>query len=280
MASSIIETITPAKAQEYLNKSGGNRNISKPVVESYAATMKAGKWLLNGESITFDLDDVLLNGHHRLHAIILAGVPIKSFVTRGVEHECFTTFDCGRHRTVGQLIGMQGVKNYISVASSVHTAARIMNGYSISNGSSAKDMRKTNTDMIDFFNHDREFFIEIGSLVKGIVSNARILEGSLIGGSIYYLVRIGGYDKEYVVNFFRQLCSLDTCENTTIDLLRKRLLKNSASATSKMPRPLIFAFVIKTWNAYVLNKPIKTLWYRKEDEAYPKFLLKENITNN
>ena len=64
MATSIVETITPQKAQEYLAKSGGNRNISKPVVTSYATTMREGKWILNGEPIVFDVDGVLLNGHH------------------------------------------------------------------------------------------------------------------------------------------------------------------------------------------------------------------------
>lgn len=273
MATSIVETITPAKAKEYLDKSGGNRNISKPVVESYAASMRAGKWLLNGEAITFDIDGVLLNGHHRLHAVILAQVPIKTFVTRGVEHECFTTYDCGRHRTVGQLIGMQGIKNYNIVASAVSLASRLVNGYRVSEGSGAKDMRKSNSDMIDFFNHDRDFFVEIGQIVRSVTSNVRIIEGSIIGGSIYYLVRIGGYDLDYIINFFRQLCSLDSSENKSIDLFRKRLIQNSASSTSKMPRQLVFALLVKTWNAYVTNRTIKLLWWRSEDEEYPKFIL-------
>lgn len=273
MATSIVETITPAKAKEYLDKSGGNRNISKPVVESYAASMRAGKWLLNGEAITFDIDGVLLNGHHRLHAVILAQVPIKTFVTRGVEHECFTTYDCGRHRTVGQLIGMQGIKNYNIVASAVSLASRLVNGYRVSEGSGAKDMRKSNSDMIDFFNHDRDFFVEIGQIVRSVTSNVRIIEGSIIGGSIYYLVRIGGYDLDYIINFFRQLCSLDTSKNKSIDLFRKRLIQNSASSTSKMPRQLVFALLVKTWNAYVTNRTIKSLWWRSEDEEYPKFIL-------
>ena len=128
MATSIVETITPQKAQEYLAKSGGNRNISKPVVASYATTMREGKWILNGEPIVFDVDGVLLNGHHRLHAVIQSNVPIQTFVTRGVEHGAFTTFDCGRHRTLGQLIGMNGIKHYNSVASVVNVVFRLQNG--------------------------------------------------------------------------------------------------------------------------------------------------------
>lgn len=274
MATSIVETITPAKAQEYLSKSGGNRNISKPVVASYAASMKAGKWLLNGEAITFDLNGVLLNGHHRLHAVILAGVPIQTFVARGVEHECFSTFDCGRHRTVGQLIGMQGIKHYNCVASAVNMAYRLVNGYKVSEGVGMKDLRKSNSDSIDFFNRDREFFIEIGAFTQYITHKVRLLDGSIIGGTLYYLVRIGGYDVDFVKDFFDKLCSLDSCDNVTIDLFRKRLIQNSTSPTSKMPKQLVFALLIKTWNAYVSKKTLKCLWYRSEDEAFPKFIFK------
>lgn len=272
MATSIVETITPAKAQEYLNKSGGNRNISTPVVTSYATSMKAGKWLLNGESITFDTNGVLLNGHHRLHAVIKAGVPIRSFVTRGVEHECFTTFDCGRHRTVGQLIGMQGIKHYNIISSSINLAIRLVNGQRIQENRSVKHMGRTNTDMIDFFNQDREFFIEIGFFCQSLASRARILDCSIVGGTLYFLVRVGCYDLDYVKDFFSQLCSLDTCDNEIIDAFRKRLIKNAASNT-KLKRQVLFALLIKTWNSYVTGRKTVILKYDSERETYPKFVL-------
>lgn len=98
----VTENITPAKAQEYLNSSQGNRPISKVTVRSYADTMKKGKWMMNGVPVVFDVDGHLLDGHHRLEAITLAGIPVKMDVCRGVSPDAFTTFDCGRHRNVGR----------------------------------------------------------------------------------------------------------------------------------------------------------------------------------
>lgn len=276
MATSIVETITPQKAQEYLKKSGGNRNISKPVVDSYAMTMKAGKWLLNGEAIVFDLNDVLLNGHHRLHAIIKADVPIQSFVTRGVEHESFTTFDCGRHRTVGQLIGMQGIKHYNVVSSVVQFAYRLKHNLEITDNITAtKRIGKTNSDLIDFFNKDREAFVEAGLFAKEIRQKADILEQSLIGGSYYYLTGIGKYNKDFVRGFFEQLCSFDTCMVASIDMLRKRLIQNKTQRTLKTPKGVTFALLIKTWNLYVTGNSVKCLKYTAESEDFPKFILND-----
>ena len=158
MATSIVETITPQKAQEYLAKSGGNRNISKPVVRSYANSMKEGKWLLNGEPIVFDVDGVLLNGHHRLNAVIEANVPIQTFVTRGVEHESFSTFDCGRNRTLGQLIGMQGVKNYNVISSAVQVCYRLENGSNLGDNGFFARFGLPNSKLIDMYNNDKELY--------------------------------------------------------------------------------------------------------------------------
>lgn len=274
MATSIVETITPKKAQEYLDKSGGNRNISKAVVNSYATTMKQGKWLLNGESIVFDINDVLLNGHHRLHAVIQSDTPIQSFVTRGVEHEAYVTFDCGRHRTLGQLIGMQSVKHYNSTASAVQVVYRLVNNLTMADSGSTKSAKKTNAELVDFFNRDRDLFIEAGEFGANARNKAPFIEGSIVGGTYHYLVRYGHYDKEYVKAFFDDLCTLDTSKNPAINLLRTRLLKDKTSMTRKTPRQVNFALLVKTWNYYVTGETVKCLKFNPETDEYPKFILK------
>lgn len=272
MATSVVETITPAKAQEYLDKSGGNRNISKVVVDSYALTMKQGKWLLNGEPIVFDMNDTLLNGHHRLHAIIKSGVPIQTFVTRGVEHESYTTFDCGRHRTVGQLIGMQGVLNYNTIAASVTTSYKLANNFVVGeNHGLEKGRGRTNTMMIELFNQDRDLYIDCGNFACEIRHKTNILEASIIGGVSHFLVRHCGYNIEFVKGFFRSVCSLDTCELQMLDLLRKRLIENKTTVR-KTPRSVIVALLIKTWNFYVTGTTRKVLAFDASKEDYPKFI--------
>jgi hypothetical protein len=272
MATSIVETITPQKAQEYLAKSGGNRNISKPVVTSYATTMREGKWILNGEPIVFDVDGVLLNGHHRLHAIIQSNVPIQTFVTRGVEHGAFTTFDCGRHRTLGQLIGMNGIKHYNSVASVVNVVFRLQNGLAVSDSGLAHSSKHTNSKMIDYFNNDRELFIEAGEFGALARNKASFIDGSIVGGTYYWLIRKCGYEKEIVESFFNDLCKIGTSESHTIDLLRTRLINDKMSTIRKTSKNVHFALLIKTWNYYITNENVKCLRFNPEKEEYPKFL--------
>ena len=272
MANSIIETITPEKAMAYLEKSGGNRNISKSVIDSYALTMKTGKWLLNGEPIVFDIEDRLLNGHHRLHAIIKSGTPISTFVVRGVEHDCFTTYDCGRHRTVGQLIGMQGIKNYNSVASTVQFVYKLERGLSISEVDATKRYGKSNTDMIELFNTDRKGYIDAGNFAVDMFNRARVLDKSMVGGVFYHLKYTLNYDDENIRGFFEQICSLDSCGTFTLNEFRKRVLKDRQSKIAKMNRNIILALLIKTWNYYIQGVTDRKATYSPDNEKFPQFI--------
>ena len=103
------ELITPEKAQEYLKFNIENyRSLSKDRVLSYAGDMKNGKWQLNGEAIKFDSEGVLIDGQHRLHAIVRAGVPVEMLVIRGVQ-KGVNLYDIGSTRSLGQIAKARGI---------------------------------------------------------------------------------------------------------------------------------------------------------------------------
>lgn len=107
-----VETITPEIAKEYLKKNTANyrkiTTLSRYKIEQYAEAMKAGKWQLNGEAITFGKDGVLKNGQHRLAAIILAGVPVKILVVYDVEDNV-DIYDRGKNRTDMDIARARGI---------------------------------------------------------------------------------------------------------------------------------------------------------------------------
>ena len=84
-----VEKITPEIAKIYYSRSTGNRVINRQAVKTYIAQMKTGRWVLNGETICFDSNGVLRDGHHRLLATIESGVTIEVLVVRGVDPAAF-----------------------------------------------------------------------------------------------------------------------------------------------------------------------------------------------
>jgi hypothetical protein len=100
-----IITITPEMAKLFLDKSNGNyrfsntsKTVDEFVVKKYATDMKNGNWKLNPHGIIFDEDGVLIDGHHRLNAVILADKPIDFVVIVNAPKNCITALDSGFKR--------------------------------------------------------------------------------------------------------------------------------------------------------------------------------------
>jgi hypothetical protein len=88
-----IETITPERAEEYLAANRGNRNIVQSHVAAMARDIVGGHWMFNAQPICFARSGRLLNGQHRLSAVLEAGEPIEVMVMRGLPEEAFETYD-------------------------------------------------------------------------------------------------------------------------------------------------------------------------------------------
>ena len=133
----------------------------------------------------------------------------------------------------------------------------------------------TNADMMDCFNKDREAFAEAGAFGVEMRNKAPFVDGSMVGGSYYFLIKKGGYSKGFVRTFFEDLCQLDTSNNEIVNLLRKRFINAKSSKTTRLPRSVAFALLVKTWNLFVTGTSVKQLKYTAETEDYPKFILND-----
>jgi hypothetical protein len=67
----------------------------------------------------------LIDGQHRLHAIIQANVPIKSYVVRSITKEAFSVLDSGIKRTMGDEFTFAGEMNAIALAAGLHQLRKL-----------------------------------------------------------------------------------------------------------------------------------------------------------
>lgn len=106
-----ILDVSPAIAESWLAKNPNNRNIRKAVIEGYARDMVSGDWLLDGETIKFDTAGRLIDGRHRLSAVLAADVEVPMIVVRGVDPSVMDTVDAGAKRTYADALKIQGEEN-------------------------------------------------------------------------------------------------------------------------------------------------------------------------
>lgn len=103
-----VELITPEMAREYLFSQGTNRNINSTRVSDYALRMGRGEWKI-GQPIIFDENGCLIDGQHRLRAVIKYGKPVEFAVIKGVPNDSKTVIDIGQRRTTSQIAKLSGI---------------------------------------------------------------------------------------------------------------------------------------------------------------------------
>jgi hypothetical protein len=94
------ETVTPEQAAAWLHPEVNreNRLLRQDQVAFLAKEILEGRWRTTHQGIGFAASGRLLDGQHRLAAIVRAGVAIKIAVTRDMDEDDFRAIDCGMKR--------------------------------------------------------------------------------------------------------------------------------------------------------------------------------------
>jgi hypothetical protein len=101
--------VTPALASEWLKRNINNRPLSQANVGGLADDILNGRWVDNGETVKLDWNGNLIDGQHRLTAVVRAGVAVTMLVVEGLDPRSQMTVDVGRPRSVGQQLELSGV---------------------------------------------------------------------------------------------------------------------------------------------------------------------------
>ncbi len=167
------QLVTPGQAQLWLDKAALNRNVMWRKVEVYAAMMKRGDWLQTGQGIIFNESGELIDGQHRLLAVVKADIPIWLMVTTGVKARAQLVMDQGMLRKAHDQIhiqeGFECQPVHIAVAKCMITSVG-------GSGEQARRATLTDVQLMDryYVKHRKaiEFTVDrfwrVGSTVKGV----------------------------------------------------------------------------------------------------------------
>ena len=198
-----VEKITPEMANKYYAKSKGNRVIRRRTVNEYIAQMKKGLWILNGETICFDANGALMDGHNRLLAIIESGVTVEVLVVRGVDPRAWVTYDQGKSRSGGDVFQIDGVSNPFASKAIVAKCEAIAEKKILHNRNQAQYTSKSNAELLEIYKANEELFRDALSMYLKYQNDFRkMLSPAYIGGVAAFLMLYKGCTREYVEKFW------------------------------------------------------------------------------
>lgn len=249
------ETIGPEEAAEILaTRNKRNRALSAKTVNEYGRQMTAGTFPFIADPIRFDRDGNLIDGQHRLAAVVGSGQPQMFVIVRNLDPETQKYIDSGRKRSAADQLRIEGMSSP-SVAASIgrfvmHWQAGDLPGFNI---------KFSTAEVVDFV-ESHLHWIEAGSAhAKGLYRAARASQA--ISGATYFMAREVA-DAETADTFFNLLTSgagLDT--GSPILLLRNKLiyLSSGGNRGKKAERPELAYFYVRAWNGWRRNEELTKL---------------------
>lgn len=267
--------VTPETAAEWLNNNTTNRSLRLRQVAAYARDIKSGRWNgLNGETIKISENEELLDGQHRLHAIIEANESVELFVTFNAPLDSQLTIDTGIRRSFSDILNMRGESDVNMLGAITRGAHMALNGWE--NSKTRRFRATTNTELLRTYDMYRDSIVEATHYAH---TNSRILNvpPSLLGTCYWWIYHVinerynndQDFDYQNFADFTFFFDRLKDGQNLSptdpIYVLRKTLMhSNQAKAGwSQGSRKFIFiAIIIKAWNAFKGGQQISRLTYR------------------
>lgn len=263
-----VEQIGPAEAQALLANTASNRRLRQGRIDQYARDMKAGRW--SSSVLRFDPEGNLVDGQHRLWAIITSETAQPFYVERGVT--AISTIDSGMARTAGDVLAINGEASAITLASAVRFArwfeeypglAPSGNSHSPFSPDEIVEHLDANPGLRDAIRWSKATF------QKGLPSYT---SGSL-AAALYYLTSQIAPDT--AKEFWEQLTSgADLKANSATYALRQLIIADRLKpANERMLTNELAAVTIKAWNFWQYGREVRRLrWLRGNvvQEPFPR----------
>ena len=253
--------VTPEIAEQWLETMTANRGLAKGNLENLSKAMVEGRWHQDGATIKFNKNGELIDGQHRLWAVINTEIPQTFVVVWGVDPNAMTTLDTGKPRSRGDVLKIHDptLTDVNNVAATVTAVLRWAKGF---RNNDLRDEYVSNDEVVMLYDERRDDLIEA-------TRHGRRVQAALGGGSnmAYALCwwlfsQIDAEDAEF---FWDRLCDGQGLEvgnpiYALRELLRRDLMSNNPRG--KMRSHVIMALIIKAWNAYRQGESVQLLRFK------------------
>lgn len=257
--------VTVEMATEWMTRNVCNRNIRKGRVALYARQMAEGLWELNGETLVFDVQGRLVNGQHRLSAIILSRTAIWMIAVFDVGLRAFSTTDAGMPRLCQDILGIAGETNAATLSAILavvwHLKTNRMNLVWGGNNSASSQEKSELLGKVPEVKNS----IPVANNIKGLCPPSA-------AGACHWVFSL--IDQSAAARFFEYLISgAGLIDGDPILSLRNRLIltrtgRPQGRNSSRINKQEATALIIKTWNLWRTGEK-KKLMIWKSTEPFP-----------
>ena len=265
-----IETISPTKAKEWLtHNTPRNRRLRQHKVDAYADQMTRGQWLMAGDPIRFDSTGALIDGQHRLAAVVQTGKSRQMVVVRGLDPAAFGVIDTGMIRNPADSLGVG-----VTQATSKAAAARVL--YLIETGCDPRN--KADADAVTRLDIVSYYQANAAQMDTAMLQAQRTYSALPTGNQTAWLVFVtlaNRINAQWTADFLEAIVTGANLEHGDPRLSLRNWLSNVRSGAKANARAAAHLGVyIKAWNSWLAHQS-RSLMVLRDDEPFPELATRQ-----
>ena len=244
--------VTPGMAREWLGLNESNRKQKTGAISANARDMRAGNWVMTGEAIKFDTDGKLVDGQHRLEALIRADTTARMMIVHGVAPEARMYMDTGVRRSAADMLHMTGAHASFAAAAGVRLGLLVESGRSFT---------PTHHEIAKFVEDHPDF----PAMAEKAMTYLHV--PLLPSVKVYTVWQLHQVDEEAASKFFYSLNTMTGMLEGDARLSLIRKLPNIEKPRSTRGKLHMVALVIAAWNAWRNRQPLERIPVRYSDDG-------------
>ena len=250
--------VTPDQAIRWLEGNTHNRKLREERVKQYARDITRGEWYLSHQGIAFDPSGVLVDGQHRLWAIIEANMAVEMLVSTDVSKDTQLVIDDHLPRSGVDALQIRGKG---SSRRKVAVLNILLRGFSRG--------RATHSELLDAYNRYED---TIEWTTDHFLRATRLFTISSCQAAVaraYYTA-----DKNELASFCKMLTtgmpfsSMTERQMRTVTLLRSFILRHEKGIRAATVREDIYRRTTRALFAFFNDEDLRTL-YASKSELFP-----------
>jgi len=259
-----IEIITPDRARQLLKENINNRPVIKTHLKRLCSELLNGNFKLNGETIKISKKGIVLDGQHRLMAVVETGIAIETLIVVGIDDDFFATIDQGAPRTLAAILNIEKIENAKHCASIVPILASYKNNKEPHQG---RGVFISKVDSLNYFKANKNAIVNAGAF--SAASPLRKLISPAYLGLLYFL--FNEIDEQQCILFFDRVTRGIGVHEFSPEYILKTRLVSIATSTVKEDQLSRCAFFIFAWNAARSGKNMRFIRWTRSGNAEQDF---------
>lgn len=257
-----IVMVTPEMAARWLEEfNSHNRPLRLSLVKFYANQMRLGLWMLTHQGIAFSVNGTLIDGQHRLAAVVMSGVSVKFWVCRGADMESQIVVDDHAKRTPLDAMSLASLslngeltKNYVATARAMMI-------------SSSWSYKWSKVELRDFIEAHHDAISYGNRLITALPHKVGLTQatiGAVVGRAFYHGAGIRGEQFAHILYTGQYVAQ----EDQAAFRLRENLLTGGRAGRASSDRAIVHKCAERALRAFMDREPLSKI-YPASKELFP-----------